>query len=383
MIERTYAARFMCGSPEPSAAPRPRTPRWPSAATAMLMVCITVQAAGAQARGEAGHQDVTPVVDDEVGRREAAALVGLVDAAMNGRSASDFPIAWRNDFFKAQTGTFVPFTVSVDRAPFTGSGAWMYVRAVRRGVPAPGGGRSVAERYPFDLIFPVELGAAGPVRITRGFAVPPGDYDIYVALRERMANPEGAGGRPRASVLRQPLSVPDFWSGALATSTVMLADRIEAVGPPGAPEDLLERPYRIGENEIHLAPDASFRRDRELIVVFLIYNPTVSANRDFDVQVDYHLFRSGAQEPAAAATVSEHPPARAGEQYVTRTTPQRFRPAGMGAQFDPGAGQPMLAGQGILLSSFQEGEYRLGITVTDLLSRQTLSRDVTFRVAGS
>jgi hypothetical protein len=43
----------------------------------------------------------------------------------------------------------------------------------------------------------------------------------------------------------------------------------------------------------------------------------------------------------------------------------------------------MLAGQGILLSSFQEGEYRLGITVTDLLSRRTLSRDVTFRVVGS
>ena len=237
MIERTYAARFMCGSSEPSAAPRPRTPRWPSAATAMLMVCITVQAAGAQARGEAGHQDVTPVVDDEVGRREAAALVGLVDAAMNGRSASDFPIAWRNDFFKAQTGTFVPFTVSVDRAPFTGSGAWMYVRAVRRGVPAPGGGRSVAERYPFDLIFPVELGAAGPVRITRGFAVPPGEYDVYVALRERVANLEGAGGRPKASVLKQPLSVPDFSSSTSVShrsSTIRTATRTwRSPGPTG------------------------------------------------------------------------------------------------------------------------------------------------------
>jgi len=41
------------------------------------------------------------------------------------------------------------------------------------------------------------------------------------------------------------------------------------------------------------------------------------------------------------------------------------------------------AGQGILLSSFQEGEYRLGITITDLMSRQSLSRDITFSVAGS
>ena len=68
---------------------------------------------------------------------------------------------------------------------------------------------------------------------------------------------------------------------------------------------------------------------------------------------------------------------------MTRTNPQRFTPPVMGAQFDPAAGQPMLAGQGIPLSSFQGGEYRLGITVTDLLSRKKVSRDVTFTVVGS
>jgi hypothetical protein len=55
----------------------------------------------------------------------------------------------------------------------------------------------------------------------------------------------------------------------------------------------------------------------------------------------------------------------------------------MGAQFDPAAGTPVLAGQGILLSGFEPGDYRLGITVTDLLSRRTLSRDVAFSVGGS
>lgn len=43
----------------------------------------------------------------------------------------------------------------------------------------------------------------------------------------------------------------------------------------------------------------------------------------------------------------------------------------------------MLAGQGVVLSSVHKGEYRLGITVTDLLSRITVSRDVTFTVVGS
>ena len=76
-------------------------------------------------------------------------------------------------------------------------------------------------------------------------------------------------------------------------------------------------------------------------------------------------------------------PVQDGERYVTRTDPQRFNPGVLGPRVDPAAGHPLKAGQGIPLSSFAEGEYRLGITVTDLLSRKTLSRDVTFTVTGS
>jgi hypothetical protein len=411
-----------------AATTRHARPRRSAAAVAVLIVCSIGPVLGAswqdkdQERANRQRQETA----DEASRREGAAMVALADAAMSGHAASDFAIGWRNDFFKAQTGTFVPFTVTVDRSTFSARRALMYVRATRRDAP-PAHGRSAQVRYPFDLIFPVDLASApgDPVRITRGFAVPPGDYDVYVALRERPSDPPAAAPRLRAAVLRQPLTVPDFWSGELATSSVMLADRIDALGetrpglgdmparpdglpgrpeggvtgtPEGAPrraegvpgrDDLLERPYIIGDSEIHLAAGESFRKDRELIVVFLIYNPTVSADRSYDIQVDYHLFRTigSVAAPATAARTDEqaggHPDARAGEEYVTRTNPQRFKPSLMGADFDPAAGHPMLAGQGILLSSFQEGEYRLGITVTDLLSRRTLSRDVTFRVVGS
>jgi hypothetical protein len=215
--------------------------------------------------------------------------------------------------------------------------------------------------------------------------VPPGEYDVYVALRERAPDPFVPEPRLKAAVLRQPLSVPDFWAGDLTTSSVMLVDRIDAIPAPLEPDDVLERPYVIGDNEIHPAADSSFRKDRELIVVFLIYNPTVSAGKEFDIRVDYHLFRSVPQgaTPEADAPASDHPAARPGERYVTHTDPQRFTPSLMRGRFDPEGGRPVMAGQGILLSSFQEGEYRLGITVTDMLSRRTLSRDVTFRVVGS
>jgi len=67
-------------------------------------------------------------------------------------------------------------------------------------------------RYPFDLIFAVDLAGPGegPLRITRGFAVPPGEYDVYVALRERASDPPTSDSRLKAAVLKQPLSVPDL-----------------------------------------------------------------------------------------------------------------------------------------------------------------------------
>lgn len=356
-----------------------------SALALLLMVCPAAWTAPRQGKPDRHLQERL----DEAQRKEGETLVNLAEAVMAGRPvASDFSIGWRNDFLKAQPGTFVPFTVTVDRSRLTAPSALMYVRAARRDTIPPPRAKNGSVKYPFDIIFPVEIsGPAGqPLRITRGFAVPPGEYDVYVALRERAADPLGPEPRLKAAVLKQPLSVPDFWTSDLTTSTVILADRIDVRPSAAAPDDVLERPYVIGQQEIHPAADSAFRQDRELIVVFLIYNPTVTTEKRFDVQVDYHLFKRVPGAPAEAdpgGTSGERPAARAGERYVTRTTPQRFTPPLMGANFDPAAGHPLMAGQGILLSSFQEGEYRLGITVTDLLSRKTLTRDVTFTVVGS
>jgi hypothetical protein len=354
---------------------------------AALALVVAASWAGAVPRAQGQKPDRRAAGRlEEANRREGEAIIGLADAAMAGRPApSDFGLGWRNDFFKAQPGTFVPFTITIERGRLKAANALLYVRAASRTAPAPRA-KNEPPRFAFDAIFPVDLsGVAGqPIRITRGFAVPAGVYDIYVVVRERPADPLAAETKGlRAAVLKQPLTVPDFWTGELAASTVMLANRIETVASAVSPDDLLEHPYVIGQNEVDVAMESTFRRDRELIVVFLIYNPTVSPDGRFDVQVDYHVFRrTGTAEPAAEAT-GDHPPARRGERYVSRTTPQRFTPASMGAPVDPASGQPLLAGQGILLSSFQEGEYRIGITVTDLLSRKTLSRDVTFTVVGS
>lgn len=320
-------------------------------------------------------------------RQEGQAVVALADAAGDHAPPADFTLSWHHDFLKAQNGTFVPFVVTVAPRTARPPGALLYVRAARPGQGA-GEGRDGRRRppasegpalYPFEEIYPIVL-SDQPVRIARGFSLPPGDYELTVVVRERERD-EDRGRRRLAAVLRQPLAVPDFTTGRLATSTVMLADRLTVLdeAPPAAA--LVERPYVIGSREIHPAADSVFRPSEELIVVLLVYSPAVTSDKHFDLEVEYHFFRksrAGPEDPppAVPAGLSALP----GERYFNRTEPQRFNPAILGPPFDPASGQPVMAGQGVPLAGFPEGEYRLVIRVTDQVSKQTLERHVAFTV---
>jgi hypothetical protein len=323
-------------------------------------------------------------------REEGEAILALADDAMAGKPVpTDFVVRWHNDVVKAQRGTFVPFTLTIDSARLSRPGALVYVRARRRGMD----GTSARARdgkpgerddaYPVDAIFPVELKpvAGQPVRISRGFAVQPGEYDVFVVMRERL-EPDGSRSHPKAAVIRQPISVPDFRLGELTTSSVMVADRLTPL-PEAVPADqLAERPYAVGRHEITPAADRRFGRDEELIVVFLVYNPMVTTERQFDVKVEYHFFRkvgAGAL-PEPGVDRPTHSLARPGERYFNHTDPQRLNTALMGSAFDPHSGEPLMAGQVVPLADFQDGEYRLELQVLDLLSGKSVSRDVLFTV---
>jgi hypothetical protein len=322
---------------------------------------------------------------EEALRQEGEAVVALAEPPTGDRpDPIDFLLAWHNDFLKAQTGTFVPFIVALDSRGRRPPAALMYVRVAR---PGPGGerrgGRSRAEEmHPFDEIFPVDLaGPAGEaVRVMRGFSVAPGDYDLTVVVREREQD-AGRGERRMAGVLRRPLRVPDLSGPGLSTSTIILADDLVVLGGRPAAGEAAGRPYVVGSRDIRPAADHVFRRSEELIVVFLVYNLSVTQDKHFDLEVRYHFFRKG----GSAAGGQEGPPegrpaARSGEIYFNRTEPQRFNPLVLGPEFDPASGQPVMGGQGVPLADFPEGEYRLAIAVKDLVSGETLEREVTFTV---
>jgi hypothetical protein len=320
-------------------------------------------------------------------RQEGQAVVALADAAPSRTPPADFTLTWHNDFLKAQNGTFVPFIVTIARRAAQASDALLYVRAARPAAASPESreGRRrppVSEAppvYPFEEIYPVTL-SDQPVRIARGFALPAGDYQVTVVVREREREDQ-RGRRRMAAVLRQPLTVPDYATGTLATSTIMLASRLTVLSGPPPAASLGDRPYVIGTREIEPASDSVFRPSEELIVVFLVYNPTVTSDRQFDLEVEYHFFRKSRagpddQQPGVPAGLF----ARPGERYFNRTESQRFNPAILGPPFDPEAGQPVMAGQGVPLAGFPEGEYRLLIRIMDRISQRSLEREVAFTV---
>jgi hypothetical protein len=361
-------------------------------AIGLLIVSI---AAAAPLHAQQADQPRAPRSLDDTHRLEGEAIVALADAALAGKNGpADFQVQWQNEFLKAQRGTFIPFTLRIDASRFTKPAVLVYVRAVRRDSPAapfrneraksPRVRREtpVEEGFAVDAIFPAEL-AVEPgqiARISRGFTVAAGPYDVFVVVRERAAagNPE-----PKAAVVKQGLVVPDYGAPGLATSSVIVADRLDVLKEPVPPENLAERPYVIGQNDITPANDRKLRKNEELIVVFLVYNPFVTQDKQFDLQVEYHFFRRNpgpAGEKDSSAGGADRPPAKDGERYFNHTDPQRFNPGILGGQFDPSDGNPVMAGQGVPLSGFEDGEYRLAIRVKDLLAGTSIVRDVLFTV---
>ena len=210
MIEEVGQGRMLAGLEQTRLAMRRSAGLHIVGLAAVLAVfgspAVRAQAAGGQVSGErptnpaaapgrAAGSDRSDRQVEQTQREEGEAILSLADTAMAARAGqvgpSDFTLRWQNDFVKAQRGTFVPFTLTVDATQFTRQSALVYVRAMRQ--PAAPSERRRPERdrqpesaesgYPVDAIFPVDLMPAGSTgvpdaagsRISRGFSVAPGD----------------------------------------------------------------------------------------------------------------------------------------------------------------------------------------------------------------
>ena len=326
------------------------TVRWMSTACLLAagLVAVPGPAPGAQP------------LDAEAQEREIVSLANVVAAALRGEIVpTEEPFGWENDFLKSSEGTtFIPFSLSIEESKLTTPAVAMYMFV------APQGART-GSAAAFEDGYHVLLGAAGEdgfYRISRGFWVPAGEYDVYVALSESEVE---AGAAPATMMLRKALSVPDLWTAGFATSSVIIAESIEPLNAPPPPEQLPANPYTLGTMRIVPKSTREYSTSDELSMLFLVYNAGVTAAGMPDVTVSYEFHVGG----------------DAGEEFFNETSPQTFNERTLPQGFDMEAGHQLVAGQAVPLSSFPPGGYRLEITVTDNTSGESLTHSVGFSVA--
>jgi hypothetical protein len=314
-------------------------------------------------------------------KREIQAAVKLADDAAAGQpTANDLGVAWAHeDFMKAQGNKeYAPFAVTIDPAKVTSGTVTFYWRAVSKNAAPPAvdakDGKKDDKKAPKrpeyayeDVSFvSVTPGQTAPLRVTRSLTVPAGVYDVYVAVKEPTStakNPPPA----KASVIKQSVTVPDFWNGELTTSSVIIAQRIDPLPAPLTSQQQAERPYALGGLEIVPATDLKMPKKTELQTFMIIYNPKTDSMNKPDVTVEYNFYAK----------------ASGAEKFFNKTTPQALNAQTLPPQFDVSAGHQLQAGQGVPLASFPEGDYRLEIVVTDRIANKSLTRDVNFTVSGS
>ena len=321
---------------------------------------------------------------DDAQKKEIQNIVKLVDdAATAGQAAAnDLSLTWlREDVLKAQGNKeYVPFTVSVDPSKVTGDKIAFYWRVVAKNgaaapaaEPPPGAKKDDKKKddkdkdkgkktdYAYeDISFVPLVAGQNPMRISRSFTVPAGDYDVFIVAKEPPP--------PKLSMIKQTVKVPDFWNGDLATSSVIIAQRIDPLATPLTPQQQADRPYALGQMEIVPTFESKFTKKSELSTFMLIYNPKVDAQNKPDVSVEYNFYQKPAGQP---------------EKFFNKTNPQNLNAQTLPPQFDLAAGHQLQSGQAVPLASFPEGDYRLEIKITDKIANKTLTREVNFTVTPS
>lgn len=310
-------------------------------------------------------------------KKEILDIVKLVDGTSAGQPATnDFGLTWAHeDYLKATSSKeYVPFTVTFDTSKVTSPNVAFYWRVVAKDTGAtatltlPAGkkddkDKKPASKYAYEDINFIP-GTTGMGRLSRAFTVSAGTYDVYVVMKEPASTQKNAPPA-KVSIVKQTITVPDFWAPELATSSVIVASRIEPLNAPLSPNEQGERPYALGMMEIVPALDTKFTTKSELSIFMLIYNPKTDPMNKPDVTVEYNFYTK---------------PSGAPEKFFNKTTPQALNATTLPAAFDMTLGHQLQTGQAVPLASFPAGDYRLEIKVTDKLATKTLIRDVNFTV---
>ena len=223
-------------------------------------------------------------------------------------------LTWvHEDFLKAQGNKeYVPFTVTIDPSKVAGGTVAFYWRVVaaksggtatppaRPRQPARTTRKTTRRRRPTTPTKTSRSCRSPRRRIRPGSAdrlrCPAGTYDVFVVVKEPTLDkaPKNAPP-PKASVIKQTITVPDFWNGELdhelrhhraAHRPAARAAHAAAAGRSALRARARWKSCR--------RPTRSSRRRSELSTFMLIYNPKMDASNKPDVTVGIQLLREAA-----------------------------------------------------------------------------------------
>jgi len=302
-------------------------------------------------------------------QRDTQALVQMVEDVVAGTepAPADIAVQWEaHHFMRAADGkTYIPFSLSLDAAQLAAPGTAFYVRVVRKSPdPAPADTNddpNAEPAYPWDNIQFLDVNPDG--RIARAMSLSAGEYEVLIALKEKgPLEPQRDDPPAKAGFLRRDLTVPDFSSTELSTSSLLVGP-IEVIAAPLSPEEQQANPYTFGTMRVSPSVGANLSKGGELQVLFWVYGAQTTAGKP-DLQIDYNFHQKTAD----------------GEQYFNKTAPQVLNASTLPAQFDTAAGHQLPGNLVVPLASFPVGDYRLEIKLTDNFSGKTLTQNLDFTV---
>jgi hypothetical protein len=329
---------------------------------ALVLVAATTAPTFAQDKKQ---DDRRKLSKDEIATYEA--MNTLVNNVIAGKqpAPADAKITFHNFFLKSNMNAYVPYTVEVEQGKLTNAPVAMYVRVVSKDPAAAAAAAAKAKTnakggdssYPFEDIYFLQQ---PPTQVDRAMELPAGDYDMYIALAERPKDKK-AQATAKAVVFTQPITVPNM-GGPLTTSSVILAKGIEPSTTALTGQQQLEQPYTISGYKMSPRFTNAISKSEELVFVFFIYNEGVAASGKPDLDVEYLFYRANEEKPfSKLATTS-------------------FNATTLPGEFDIAKGHQVFVGQGIPLTTFQPGDYKLELKITDKTNSSTVTRNVPFTV---
>src|SRR5579862_1891732 len=206
-------------------------------------------------------------------------------------------------------------------------------------------------RFPFEDYYFADVKGRS---IDRALVLPPGQYDVFVALIDR-ARLATSG----ATVIRKTIDVPDFWNDELSLSGVMFVKDVRQLRAPLAARDQADHPFTFGIADIVPAETTTFAKDDVLSVL-------------------YQLCNYGAPDVDVAAAYAFYHDVNGQRTLFNRTDSQLLSDGDLPP---PVAWQTQgFVMQSVPLKSFPSGRYELEITARDRLTRATAKTTVEFTV---